>query len=142
MGIHPGAFGRIAGVRCETHRAYRGNPAAGCWPVRHYDLSPNANQLLGREKEKKYMLPVDNLKVRDIEKGFMSSKHIFALFNTEQRNVYKDYRQLELACETQEEVDSWKASFLRAGVYPERVGILHLKSLQASRQRVVPPIST
>lgn len=38
-----------------------------------------------QEKEKKYMLPVDNLKVRDIEKGFMSSKHIFALFNTEQR---------------------------------------------------------
>nr|XP_008121054.1 PREDICTED: dynamin-1 [Anolis carolinensis] len=74
-----------------------------------------------QEKEKKYMLPVDNLKVRDIEKSFMSSKHIFALFNTEQRNVYKDYRQLELACETQEEVDSWKASFLRAGVYPERV---------------------
>uniref|UniRef100_A0A8C6YHJ7 Dynamin-2 n=1 Tax=Naja naja TaxID=35670 RepID=A0A8C6YHJ7_NAJNA len=74
------------------------------------------------EKEKKYMLPVDNLKVRDIEKSFMSSKHIFALFNTEQRNVYKDYRQLELACETQEEVDSWKASFLRAGVYPERSG--------------------
>ncbi|XP_063084415.1 dynamin-1 isoform X2 [Cavia porcellus] len=75
------------------------------------------------EKEKKYMLSVDNLKLRDVEKGFMSSKHIFALFNTEQRNVYKDYRQLELACETQEEVDSWKASFLRAGVYPERVGV-------------------
>ncbi|KAJ7993843.1 hypothetical protein DPEC_G00258910 [Dallia pectoralis] len=73
------------------------------------------------EKEKKYMLPVDNLKLRDIEKSFMSSKHIFALFNTEQRNVYKDYRQLELASDTQEEVDSWKASFLRAGVYPERI---------------------
>ncbi|XP_038158113.1 dynamin-1a isoform X2 [Cyprinodon tularosa] len=73
------------------------------------------------EKEKKYMLPVDNLKLRDVEKGFMSSKHIFALFNTEQRNVYKDYRQLELACESQEDVDAWKASFLRAGVYPERV---------------------
>uniref|UniRef100_A0A9J7Y8Z7 Dynamin-2 n=2 Tax=Cyprinus carpio TaxID=7962 RepID=A0A9J7Y8Z7_CYPCA len=73
------------------------------------------------EKEKKYMLQVDNLKFRDVEKGFMSSKHIFALFNTEQRNVYKDYRQLELACETQEDVDGWKASFLRAGVYPERV---------------------
>uniref|UniRef100_A0A8C1PE95 dynamin GTPase n=1 Tax=Cyprinus carpio TaxID=7962 RepID=A0A8C1PE95_CYPCA len=72
------------------------------------------------EKEKKYMLQVDNLKFRDVEKGFMSSKHIFALFNTEQRNVYKDYRQLELACETQEDVDGWKASFLRAGVYPER----------------------
>uniref|UniRef100_A0A8C4R9E5 dynamin GTPase n=1 Tax=Eptatretus burgeri TaxID=7764 RepID=A0A8C4R9E5_EPTBU len=73
------------------------------------------------EKEKKYMLQLDNLKIRDIEKGFMSSKHIFAIFNMEQRNVYKDYRQLELACETQEEVDGWKASFLRAGVYPEKV---------------------
>ncbi|XP_030004410.1 dynamin-1a isoform X5 [Sphaeramia orbicularis] len=72
------------------------------------------------EKEKKYMLQVDNLRLRDVEKGFMSSKHIFALFNTEQRNVYKDYRQLELACESQEDVDAWKASFLRAGVYPER----------------------
>jgi hypothetical protein len=38
-----------------------------------------------QEKEKKYMLPLDNLKVRDVEKSFMSSKHIFALFNTEQR---------------------------------------------------------
>ncbi|KAM4527323.1 dynamin-1a isoform 2-T2 [Odontesthes bonariensis] len=73
------------------------------------------------EKEKKYMLQVDNLKLRDVEKGFMSSKQIFALFNTEQRNVYKDYRQLELACESQEDIDAWKASFLRAGVYPERV---------------------
>ncbi|KAJ0057171.1 hypothetical protein NL108_002108, partial [Boleophthalmus pectinirostris] len=75
------------------------------------------------EKEKKFMLPVDNLRLKDVEKGFMSSKHIFALFNTEHRNVYKDYRQLELACESQEDVDAWKASFLRAGVYPERVTI-------------------
>ncbi|XP_024126562.1 dynamin-2 isoform X1 [Oryzias melastigma] len=72
------------------------------------------------EKEKKYMLPLDNLKLRDVEKGFMSSKHVFAIFNTEQRNVYKDLRQIELACDTQEEVDSWKASFLRAGVYPDK----------------------
>ncbi|KPP70052.1 dynamin-1-like, partial [Scleropages formosus] len=84
------------------------------------------------EKEKKYMLPVDNLKLRDVEKGFM--------------NVYKDYRQLELACETQEEVDSWKASFLRAGVYPERItqsdageengsdGFMHSMDPQLERQ--------
>uniref|UniRef100_A0A3Q3IKY0 Dynamin-2 n=1 Tax=Monopterus albus TaxID=43700 RepID=A0A3Q3IKY0_MONAL len=72
------------------------------------------------EKEKKYMLPLDNLKLRDVEKGFMSSKHVFAIFNTEQRNVYKDLRQIELACDSQEDVDSWKASFLRAGVYPEK----------------------
>uniref|UniRef100_A0A671MFK6 dynamin GTPase n=1 Tax=Sinocyclocheilus anshuiensis TaxID=1608454 RepID=A0A671MFK6_9TELE len=72
------------------------------------------------EKEKKYMLPLDNLKLRDVEKGFMSTKHIFAIFNTEQRNVYKDLRQIELACDLQEDMDSWKASFLRAGVYPEK----------------------
>uniref|UniRef100_A0A8D3D896 Dynamin-2 n=1 Tax=Scophthalmus maximus TaxID=52904 RepID=A0A8D3D896_SCOMX len=72
------------------------------------------------EKEKKYMLPLDNLKLRDVEKGFMSTKHIFAIFNTEQRNVYKDLRQVELACDSQEDVDSWKASLLRAGVYPEK----------------------
>uniref|UniRef100_A0AAZ3QZ84 Dynamin-2 n=1 Tax=Oncorhynchus tshawytscha TaxID=74940 RepID=A0AAZ3QZ84_ONCTS len=66
------------------------------------------------------MLPLDNLKLRDVEKGFMSTKHTFAIFNTESRNVYKDLRQIELACDTQEDVDSWKASFLRAGVYPEK----------------------
>ena len=32
----------------------------------------------------------------------------------------QDYKQLELSCETQDDVDSWKASFLRAGVYPEK----------------------
>ncbi|EEB17704.1 dynamin, putative [Pediculus humanus corporis] len=72
------------------------------------------------EKEKKYMLSLDGLKLRDVEQGFMSRRHTFALFNPEGRNVYKDCKQLELSCETQEEVDSWKASFLRAGVYPEK----------------------
>lgn len=58
--------------------------------------------------------------VRDIESGFMSRSHKFALFSTDTRNVYKDYKQLELGAESQDDVDSWKASFLRAGVYPER----------------------
>ncbi|XP_070687858.1 dynamin 3a isoform X2 [Pempheris klunzingeri] len=75
------------------------------------------------EKEKKYMLPLDNLKLRDVEKGFMSSKFVFAIFNTELRNVYKDYRCLELACTSQEELDSWKASLLQAGVYPEKIPV-------------------
>ncbi|XP_025206714.1 dynamin isoform X6 [Melanaphis sacchari] len=72
------------------------------------------------EREKKYMLPLDGLKIKDVEQGFMSRRHTFALFNPEGRNVYKDYKQLELSCETQDDVDSWKASFLRAGVYPEK----------------------
>uniref|UniRef100_A0A8D3B3V1 Interferon-induced GTP-binding protein Mx n=1 Tax=Scophthalmus maximus TaxID=52904 RepID=A0A8D3B3V1_SCOMX len=75
------------------------------------------------EKEKKYMLPLDNLKLRDVERGFMSSKFVFAVFNTELRNVYKDYKWLELACNSLDELDSWKASLLRAGVYPEKVTV-------------------
>ncbi|XP_077391666.1 dynamin 3a isoform X2 [Festucalex cinctus] len=73
------------------------------------------------ETEKRYMLPLDNLKVRDVERGFMSSKFAFALFNSESRNVYKDYKFLELVCNSQEELDIWKSSLLRAGVYPEEV---------------------
>ncbi|XP_010783585.1 dynamin-3-like isoform X3 [Notothenia coriiceps] len=69
------------------------------------------------------MLPLDNLRFRDVEKTFMSSKCVFALFNTELRNVYKDYKSLELACGSQEELDSWKASLLQAGVYPEKVAM-------------------
>lgn len=41
------------------------------------------------ERDKKYMLPLDGLKLRDMESGFMSKRHTFALFNPEGRNVYK-----------------------------------------------------
>lgn len=40
------------------------------------------------EKEKKFMLPLDGLKIRDIESGFMSRRHTFALFNPDQRSVF------------------------------------------------------
>ncbi|XP_071504287.1 dynamin-1-like [Diadema antillarum] len=72
------------------------------------------------EKELKFLMQLDGLKLRDAEGGFMSRKNAFSIFNPDQRNIYKDYKTLELSCQTSEEVDSWKASFLRAGVYPER----------------------
>lgn len=72
------------------------------------------------EREKRYMIALDNLKLRDLESGLFSKRHSFALFNQEGKNVYKEYKQLELSCESMEEVDNWKASFLRAGVYPEK----------------------
>merc|ERR1719427_2510996 len=72
------------------------------------------------EKDKKYMLPLDQLKLRDIESSFMSRRHMFAIYNPEGRNVFRDNKTLDLSCETQDDVDSWKASFLRAGVYPEK----------------------
>ena len=36
------------------------------------------------------------------------------------RNVYKDQDQLQLITQTEDDMESWKASFLRAGVFPER----------------------
>lgn len=73
------------------------------------------------EKEKKYMLSLDGLKIRDIESGFMSRRSVFALFNSENnRNVYRDYKTLDLSCESAEETEAWKASFYRAGVYLDR----------------------
>lgn len=52
--------------------------------------------------------------------AFISSIHKRCFCPKICRNVYKDLRQVELACESQDDVDSWKASFLRAGVYPEK----------------------
>merc|ERR1711962_1662142 len=72
------------------------------------------------EKDKKYMLSLDGLKLRDLESGFMTRRHMFAIYNPEGRNVFKDFKTLNLSCEAQDDVDSWKASFLRAGVYPEK----------------------
>jgi dynamin 1/3 len=43
------------------------------------------------------MLPLDGLKLRDIEQGFMSRRYTFALFNPEGRNVYKVCPQLSLS---------------------------------------------
>lgn len=48
------------------------------------------------------MLSLDELMIREIKSGFMSKKHSFALFNVHNKNVYRDFKQLELACETKE----------------------------------------
>ena len=37
------------------------------------------------EKDKKYMLPLDQLKIRDVESGLFSRRHTFALFSTDGR---------------------------------------------------------
>lgn len=73
------------------------------------------------EKDKKYMLNLDGLKIRDIESGFMTRRSVFSLFNASSNvNVYRDYKTLDLSCESAEETEAWKASFYRAGVYLER----------------------
>lgn len=88
---HPGWLGHLTrlGLSCADE-------AGG--DARSWGLVPGWGNLRGvpacltcthtphpQEKEKKYMLALDNLKIRDVEKGFMSNKHVFAIFNTEQR---------------------------------------------------------
>lgn len=72
------------------------------------------------EKDKKYMLPLDGLRVQDVSSGiFGAKKHTFRLVNPETKNVYKDFKTLELSADTSDACEDWKASLLRAGVYPE-----------------------
>ncbi|CAF3577535.1 unnamed protein product [Rotaria sp. Silwood1] len=72
------------------------------------------------ERDKKYMLQLENLKLRDVDGGFMGKRLQFALYNTEGRNVYKEHRMLELSAENKEEMESWKEAFSRAGIFSER----------------------
>merc|ERR1719419_1258820 len=44
------------------------------------------------EKDKKYMWSLDGLSLRDMDAGFMSRRHMFALFAADNRNVYRDYK--------------------------------------------------
>ena len=61
-------------------------------------------------------------KLRSEEKKSVFGAHFtFSIYNTESRNMYKDHRTLDLAAVNSDELESWKASFLRAGVYPEYV---------------------
>jgi len=44
-----------------------------------------------QEKEKKYMLSLDGLKVRDVESSFMSRRVQFALFSVNNRLSYGQF---------------------------------------------------
>ena len=54
-------------------------------------INDNLNYIL-QEKEKKFMLPLEGLRLRDLESSFMSRGHMFAIYNAEGRNVFKDYK--------------------------------------------------
>jgi len=86
------------------------------------------------ERDKKFMTPLDDLRIRNLEQtaggggvGFSLGRRShstvspssFALFNATGKSVYKDWKSLELVCENQESAEFWKASFLRVGVFPQ-----------------------
>ncbi|KAF3827237.1 hypothetical protein GH733_002723 [Mirounga leonina] len=93
-----------------------------------------------KEKEKKYILPLDNLEISEVDKSFMSSKHIFAFFNKEQKNVYK--RFLELACDSQEDVGSWKTALIRTEVSPDEPLTANNENNQAEELSTNPEVES
>lgn len=71
------------------------------------------------EKEQKFLLPLDDLKLVVVEDaGFLKKKNVLQLFNTTKKNVYKNYETLDMVLASQDDVEAWQASFLRAGVFP------------------------
>eukprot|EP00048_Salpingoeca_helianthica_P014511 m.222047 g.222047 ORF g.222047 m.222047 type:complete len:832 (+) comp15947_c0_seq1:403-2898(+) len=72
------------------------------------------------EKELKFTLALDGLKLQVAEDaGIIKRKNTFVLVHSDSRkNVWKDHKTLDLAATSVEEMESWQASFLRAGVYP------------------------
>uniref|UniRef100_A0A8D0GJF4 Dynamin 2 n=1 Tax=Sphenodon punctatus TaxID=8508 RepID=A0A8D0GJF4_SPHPU len=81
----------------------------------------NISIMKGGSKEYWFVLTAESLswyKDEEVEMGLCPGWR--RKRDVQDMNVYKDLRQIELACDSQEDVDSWKASFLRAGVYPER----------------------
>ena len=72
------------------------------------------------QREMKYRVSLENLRTKDIDLGYFSKKHGFCIFNSTGENVFKEHERLDLSCETEDEKEDWKASLLRAGVYPAK----------------------
>ncbi|KAL3312618.1 Dynamin- protein, partial [Cichlidogyrus casuarinus] len=70
------------------------------------------------EREKKYMLMLDGLRQKASDASFLRKAGICLFYMDPKMNVYKDHKTLDLAADTQEGMESWKAALLRAGVYP------------------------
>ncbi|XP_062516080.1 dynamin-1-like isoform X2 [Corticium candelabrum] len=76
-----------------------------------------------QEHDQKYLLKLDDIKLKEkVDSSLLSfgKKFGFALSNPNAKFLFKDHKQLDLSCDTQEDCDGWKAAFLRAGVYPEK----------------------
>jgi dynamin GTPase len=73
-----------------------------------------------KEDEKIFTLTLHGLKLKDVETSFRHRRHTFSIFHPKGKNVYKDWKTLELSGESEDDVESWKASLLRASVLPEK----------------------
>ena len=76
-----------------------------------------------QEKDQKLMILLDNLRIKDLESGYITSRrHMFGIYNSNRTNVCKDWKSLDLSCESQDDFESWKNGFMVAGVYPDNPG--------------------
>ncbi|XP_055336334.1 dynamin-1-like isoform X2 [Paramacrobiotus metropolitanus] len=73
------------------------------------------------EIERKFILPVEGLRYFDLDAGFLSRRPVVALYHPDGRNVYKGHKQLELSCANPDEMDGWRAAFIRVGINPTKV---------------------
>ncbi|MCP9263375.1 Dynamin-2 [Dirofilaria immitis] len=82
----------------------------------------NVSHWLTKGKRKKYMLPLDGIKLRDLEAGFMSKQHKFALFYPDGKFVIQGLGYWAGVVISRAALLGIinNASFLRAGVYPEK----------------------
>ncbi|CAG5112235.1 Oidioi.mRNA.OKI2018_I69.chr2.g6474.t1.cds [Oikopleura dioica] len=74
-----------------------------------------------QEKDNKYTIVLSpEMRLRPVEKKSVFGAHfIFQIFNTENKNIFKDHKTLDLSCRDADSLETWQASFLRAGVLPE-----------------------
>lgn len=74
------------------------------------------------ERDQRFVLRLEGLKIKEADSGFRlgGKKFGMELFNPDQRYVFKDHKSFDLYTSSKEELDNWLASFLRAGVYPEK----------------------
>lgn len=59
------------------------------------------------------------LKLRDIDEIPINRQSTFTLFNPNGRNISVKHKELDLLCESINEIEVWKTAFLRAGVHAE-----------------------
>ncbi|KAG7227292.1 hypothetical protein INR49_000296 [Caranx melampygus] len=113
----------FANAQQRSSQTNKSQSSAGNQVIRKGWLTINNISIMkGGAKEYWFVLTAESL-------SWFKDDEVSDLFNW---NVYKDNRTLELACDSQDDVDSWKSSLLRAGVYPEKTTTVESETTSTS----------
>ncbi|XP_063687647.1 dynamin-1-like isoform X12 [Bolinopsis microptera] len=77
------------------------------------------------ERDQKYYLTIDGVKMKEEEEEegggiFGHRKFKIQLFHPNARYLFREYRELSLFAKDEDDMEDWRASFLRAGIYTHR----------------------